>query len=359
MNIFLDTYSGAIGLNFKERAKKSLCIDLETDFNKRKIIELCQSIKDPTKCLPFIERIDQTAHNHLAICFCMILEKSNDLEPEQNVQVIRMIMLELERIYSHIIYLYEIMFYLEDDLITDELLTIRYLLIDCFEEIVGHRMFGTGHVFFGLSFNMTPGNIKLINETTETINNKIKHLLNILVKNTSIKSIFKDLAIINDGSICTGPISWITETKKDIRLSNPYLLYGETKIQEFLKNRELKVNKNSAYNRIFTIINDIECSLKIVSLMSKKYSPNYQMSDKLTKFKMPINTFLEQYIESPRGNLKMNISTNRSGELETIELITPSDINKKVVSFSLNGTIKDNLELAFRTLYISPMEIDK
>ncbi len=372
MIFFVNTSSGCIELNVKHRSKKALYIDLHTGYSSRKILALCSSIKDPIKCIPFIERIDQTSHNHNAVCFCMMLEKAAELEPKKDIQAIRLIMLELERIYSHIVYLYELLSCLEDDVISDRLIGMRYLLIDCFEEIVGHRMFGTAHIFSGLSFNLTPGNIKLINETTESLDESTKVILDIFIKNTSISSLFSGLAIVDPDLVIgkdskdmdiklTGPISWSHDSVKDLRISEPYLLYDDIEIQNVLKSRDIQHNKNSnsAYSRIFTILSDIDCSLKIILLANNKYSPSYQISDQLPKLKIPKNTFLEQRIEAPRGVVSISASTDRNGLIDTINVLSPSDINKSTIPLSLKGTITDYIEIAFKSLYISPMEIDK
>jgi Ni,Fe-hydrogenase III large subunit len=291
-----------------------------------------------------------------------MLEKSTEIEPDQNIQATRVMMLELERVYSHLVYLYDLMSCLEDDVIMDILISMRYLLIDCFEEIVGHRMFGTANIFYGLSFNLTPGNIKLINETTQSLDKKTKTLRDLCNRSTSISSLFNDLATISsEHQSPTGPLSWYKDSINDLRVSNPYLLYGDDEVQAVLKDRKIEIaeKERSAYNRIFTIITDVKCSLKIIELISKKYSPSYQLSDKLPELKIPANIFLEQIIEAPRGELRINTSTDRNSLIETLDITSPSDINKNIIPYSLKGIRKDYIEIAFKSLYISPMEIDK
>ena len=105
MKVFINYPFGNTELEMHQRSKKLFSVSMENGFNSRRIIETALQIKEPLKMIPYIERIEQSSHNHYAVCFCMLIEKIASIKVDPTVQIIRTILLELERIYSHSIYL--------------------------------------------------------------------------------------------------------------------------------------------------------------------------------------------------------------------------------------------------------------
>jgi ech hydrogenase subunit E len=357
MKVFINSPFGNAELDAHQRNKKLFGVTMENGFNSRKIVETCLYHKEPLKMIPYIERIEQSSHNHYAVCFCMLIEKAAGISVENNVQVIRTIMLELERIYSHTLYLNRMFSYTDNVVLINHTITLRDLFLDCFEELCGHRMFGTGHVFGDINFNVSSGNIKLIKqvlEKTTKVFNKIKKLAH---KNPSLGSLFKYSAVISEADIqrydLTGPFSWFKGTNQDLRKKAPYLSYGE---QAVFDNSEM--DGNCIYSRIWRIIDDIDRSVKIVDLLIEKHNPVYQRKEELGQPILPKGEY-SNMIESPRGTIELSIDVNKTGSIEGISVSSPSDRNKNVLNSSLTGIQSDYIVPAFESLYLSMMEIDK
>ena len=113
MKVFINYPYGNTELDVRIRNKKLFSVKMEEGFNSRKILETCLSHQEPLKFIPYLERIEQSSHNHYAVCFCSIIEKASEIKVDYLVQVIRTIFLELERIYSHTLYLNRLFLYTE------------------------------------------------------------------------------------------------------------------------------------------------------------------------------------------------------------------------------------------------------
>ncbi|MCX6112351.1 MAG: hypothetical protein NTY22_03560 [Proteobacteria bacterium] len=291
----------------------------------------------------------------------MLVESASGISVEYAVQLIRTILLELERIYSHTIYLNRMFSYTENQVLINHTIAIKDALLDCFEEITGHRMFGTGHVFGDVNFNISSGNIKLIDKIinyTSSIFNKIKKLTN---QNASLESLFKNRVIISEKDILqnkiTGPFSWFNSLNSDLREKEPYLAYVEPQIQTILGNKGA-INNNCIHSRILRLTSDVDNSIKIIKFLVDKYTPIYHRKEKLEQ---PLLTRGEytKMIESPRGLIDIHVTVNKMGIIETIKITSPSDINKAIINNTLKGTLIDYTKPAFESLYLSMMEIDK
>jgi NADH-quinone oxidoreductase subunit D len=360
MNFFINYPFGNTELSALQRNKRLFDVKMEDGFNSRKIIETCLHYKEPLKLIPYIERIEQSSHNHYAVCFCTLIEKAAGISVDNNVQVVRTILLELERIYSHTLYLNRMFSYTDNKVLINHTITIKDMLLDCFEEICGHRMFGTGHVFGDINFNISSGNIKMIKQAANNsvaILNKIRKLVR---NNPSLESLFKYTAVITQNDIIkhkvTGPFSWFKGLNSDMRKENPYLSYGEAEVQTILEPKDLE--GNCVLSRIWRIMDDIDRSIKIINFLIEKHDPVYHRKEKLEQPQLNKGKYTNT-IESPRGIIQMSIEVDKAGAIEAMNITSPSDTNRKMINNSLSGTLIDNVRPAFESLYLSMMEIDK
>ena len=360
MKIFINYPFGNTELEARIRNKKLFSVKMEEGFNSRKILDTCLSHKEPLKFIPYLERIEQSSHNHYAICFCSLIENTAGMKVDYLVQVIRTIFLELERVYSHTLYLNRLFSYTENPVAINHTITIKDSLLNCFEEVSGHRMFGTNHVFGDINFNISSGNIKFINATLEQAILSLNKIKKIADNNPSMTSLFKDSVVITEKSILdkkiTGPFSWFKDLNKDTRSTESQFAYIEPDVQKKLEYK--KTDQNCIYFRMWRIIYDVENSIKIIKSLLEKYHPVYQRKMVLERPFLPEGKY-SNTIESPRGIIGMGIEVDKHGTIIKIHIDSPSDTNKGVLNDALNGTLVDHINLAFDSLYISMMEIDK
>jgi len=129
MKFFINYPFGNTELSALQRNKKLFDVKMENGFNSRKIIETCLYYKEPLKFIPYVERIEQSSHNHYAVCFCMLIEKTAGISVNNNVQVIRTILLELERMYCHTLYLNRMFSYTDNKVLINHTKTCSLIVL--------------------------------------------------------------------------------------------------------------------------------------------------------------------------------------------------------------------------------------
>ena len=361
MKVFISYPFGNTELELRQRSKKLFSVSMENGFNSRRIIETALHLKEPLKMIPYIERIEQSSHNHYAVCFCMLIEQSSGIVAEYTVQVVRTMLLELERMYSHSIYLNSLFSYTENPILINHTISMKDSLLDCFEEITGHRMFGTSHIFGDINFNVSSGNIKLIEKVMGDAVSTLNKIKKLTYRNPSLESLFKHNVIIVEKEITqngiTGPFSWFNSLNQDLREKEPYLAYPDPQIQTILENKGA-LSGNCIYSRILRMITDIDNSIKIIKFLTEKHNPAYHRKKELQKPSLTKGEYTQR-IESPRGLIEMQMTVNKAGDVELLKITSPSDTNKKILNRALKGVLVDYTKPAFESLYLSMMEIDK
>ncbi len=349
---------GIAELDINQEGKRTSSIKTDFGFCSREIIKTALATKDPLKMIPYLERIEQSSHNHYSTCFCMLLENICNIVPEDTVNRVRTFLLELERIYSHSIYLNKMFSYTENQILINHTTTIRDIILDCSEEITGHRMYGTCSVIGDVNFNISSGNIKVIKRISDELTavlNKIKRLAK---DNPSLLSLFREQVIITEKMIkqnyITGPFSWYDNSNSDLREKEPYLAYRQPEIKILL---EKTINlENCTYGRILRLIEDSDVSIKIIkSLFSTGDNIIYNRKQPLKYSAVKPKGEYSQSIESPRGVIKITTEIGKTGLIDSLEIKTPSEVNMSIIDRAIKGSAVDYIEQAFDSLYLSSM----
>jgi Ni,Fe-hydrogenase III large subunit len=359
MRTFNNNPFGVTYFNIKTRNKKINTISFEKGYNARNILKKCKDM-DIISVIPFIERIEQSSHNHYSICFCDLIEKTLEIEINEKLVIIRTIFLELERIYSHILFINRIFFHSENNLLFLLTAQLNELFLNVFEEISGHRIYHTSHTVSDLRYNLTQGNLELIQRTISNTKKIIKNINDIVISNPSLSSINQNICVINNKDISdhklTGPISWGRSYNNDLRIKTPYFAYKINEIQDILSKRTINTN-NCSFSRLSIIIEDINCSLDIINILLQ-HNLNYECSKSQIDISIPTKK-ISNKIETPRGTLTMNLETNSENKIINFKIVSPSEQNQNIVNKAMRGTLVDNKDLAFESLYLSLREIEQ
>lgn len=349
---------GMVEINSRIRSKRVFSSEIKTGFCSRGILGLCRGT-DAVKVIPFIERIEQSAHIHYAVCFCMAIEEAAELQTSSYISNIRTILLEKERIYSHFVYLNR-MFKLADNHVLTNITEIAInKMIDELEETSGHRTYSTLNRPGGLNQPFSIGNLNYSLTANDELEQHIIQIKELIEKSRTIHSMYYEVAEIKSerhGS--TGPFSWHTKHGFDLRMTKPYLAYSYSEIKEILATKNI-IRAIDAYDRINAIIEDILCSCKMISFLLKDAIRSAPFQ---TNGPDQLNIRKGEYsreIETPRGLLEMTIDIDDSNTIKAIKIKTPSETNRKMALGSMEHTAEEQVQGAFESLYISAMEIDK
>lgn len=226
-----------------------------------------------TQGVTFVTRMDYLAPLFNETAYCLAVEKLLDVTAEipERASVIRVLMMELNRISSHLVALAT--GGMELGALTVMLFGFREreLVLDIFETITGLRM---NHQYVrpgGVSVDLPDEAIPMVRDFLELMPKRLKDIEDLLTENYIWKARTKGVGYLDlTGCMAlgiTGPILRATGLPYDIRRTEPYCGY---------ENYEFDVITDDgcdAYGRYLIRIAEIKESLKIVEQALDKLKP--------------------------------------------------------------------------------------
>ncbi len=223
--------------------------------------KLCEG-QNYRQCIELFDRLDYLSNFNNELVFCMAVEKLMGLEVPQRAQYIRVILSELNRITSHL------MFYgafgADAGAITPFLYGFRERerTQALFESVSGARMM---HGYFrvgGLAQDVPADFVKNVKELMPFLYQGIKEMDDLLSENDVFLPRTKGVGVLTAAEAIdlgvSGPILRACGVAEDLRRSDPYLVYDRL---EF----DVPVGQNGdCYDRYWVRMQEMYESLKII-----------------------------------------------------------------------------------------------
>lgn len=176
-----------------------------------------------------IDRIDYLSGPAEEQAFAGAMEKLMQLEVPERAQTIRLILLELSRIASHLLWLGTSALELNMSSVYMYCFAEREKILDLFEEISGARMFPSIWRIGGLSLDLNPEFVDHTRAFLKNFPRTWKDLDNLLTENYIWCERLQGVAVIDKETceqfMCTGPVIRAAGVPYDIRKVYPYLGY--------------------------------------------------------------------------------------------------------------------------------------
>lgn len=176
-----------------------------------------------------VDRLDYLSGPSEEQAYAGVVERLMNLEVPERAQTIRLILLELSRIGSHLLWLGTSALELNMSSIFMYCLDEREKILDLFEEMSGARMFPSCWRIGGLAYDLRPGFEEHVRKFLKEFPKSWKDYDNLLTNNYVWCERLKDVAIIDKETChqyaCTGPIIRAAGVPYDIRKAYPYLGY--------------------------------------------------------------------------------------------------------------------------------------
>ncbi len=176
-----------------------------------------------------IDRIDYLSGPAEEQCFAGVVEQLMEITVPERAQHIRVILLELSRLSSHLIWLGTSALELNMSSIYMYCFTEREKILDLFEELSGARMFPSLWRIGGLAKDLNSGFIDQLQAFLSGFPPFWRDLDNLLTLNYIWCERLQKVAIIDNELckqyMCTGPVIRAAGVPYDIRKCYPYLTY--------------------------------------------------------------------------------------------------------------------------------------
>lgn len=306
--------------------------------------------------IPFTDRLDYLASMPYNQAYCMTVEKLLKVSAPPRAEYIRIIMSELNRIASHLVWFGP--FALDLGAITPFLYAFRERerILDLFEMVCGQRLTYNYCRFGGVSKDLPDGFVDKAKEFCNYFKPKIDEYVNLLAKNVIFIERTKNVGILSKEKAisfgCTGPVLRGSGVKYDIRKDDSYSLYNEF---EF----DIPTGTvGDCYDRSMVRFEEMRQSVRIIEQALNKLVPG-EIQSKVAKVVKPDPGEVYSHIEAPRGELGFFIVSDGSTKPYRLKIRAPAFSNLSVLGELVKGYKIADVTAIFGSIDIVLGDVDR
>jgi NADH-quinone oxidoreductase subunit D len=234
-------------------------------------IEKTAEQKKWQQVIPLVERMDYLGAQSNSLAFCLVVEKLLGVDVPERVKDIRVLIAELQRITSHLVWLgthgleigaVSVMMYCFRE---------REQLLNLNEMLAGFRMFPSYLRIGGLREDLPPGFHDAVNTFLDKFPSKIDEYEDLLTKNQIWLKRTKGVGVLSRQDVLDyglmGPMARATGLQYDVRKTFPYLNYDTYDFQV------PTATNGDVYDRYLVRVEEMRQSTRIAKQAIDRISP--------------------------------------------------------------------------------------
>jgi len=345
-------------------------------------IEKSCEAKTYTQAITLTDRLDYLAPLSNNLCYCLAVEKLLVLEIPKRAQYIRVLLTELTRIASHLVWLGTHAIDLGAMSVFLYTFREREEIMKVFEYVSGQRMMTSYFRIGGLALEPPPGWLDRVRRVIEGLPGHIDEYEDLLTNNRIWLGRTKGVGVISaEDAIAwgaSGPMLRGSGVAYDVRKTFPYSSYEEFDFQVQTQ------TAGDCYARYQVRVAEIRESIKIVRQAMEKIpaqgpiraeapgivAPSREemkasIEGLIYHFKIYTEGFappageVYQAIESPRGELGFFVASDGSAKPYRVKVRTPSFINLQSLPKLAEGRLIADVVACIGTTDIVLGEVDR
>jgi len=200
-------------------------------YNHRGIEKLGDSVLTWDRIPHLAERICGICGMIHSTCYCQAAEKAAGIRPPRRAEFIRTLILELERVHSHLLWLGIAGHIIGFDTLLMQSWRIREPVMWLTEEICGNRKTYGMNAVGGVRRDITPGQVPKIRDVVTGVEREILAVKRAVVGDATLLARTQDVGILSRKwaqEVCVvGPPARASGVPIDARLDHPYAAYDE------------------------------------------------------------------------------------------------------------------------------------
>jgi NADH:ubiquinone oxidoreductase subunit D len=322
----------------------------------RSVEKLCES-RTYLQDVVFTDRLDYVASMSTNLPYAMVLEKLAGIEVPERAQYIRIIMVELMRIASHLV---AVGTFAADvgTFFTPLLYTFREreMVYDIFEMCCGARLTVSYIRYGGVSRDVPPNGVEAIRHFVEIMPEKIDEYEGLLTDNEIFIARTRNVGILPPelavAYSVTGPVLRASGIPYDVRRAEPYSIYDRFDF-------DIPVRYNGdAYDRYMVRIAEMRQSVRIVE-QALRDLPEGEIKAKLPRLFRPARGSAYTRTESPKGELGFYVQADGKVEPYRLHIRPPSFVNLNALAPLLIGHKVADVVVILGSIDIVMGEVDR
>ncbi|HAN09832.1 MAG TPA: proton-conducting membrane transporter [Clostridiales bacterium] len=329
-------------------------LEIRLMYKHKGIEKICENI-NANKLNLLFERVAGESSVAYAECYALLVEKLIEFKPTDEVKALRVVLLELERIYN----------YLDD--IAGMCVDVGYsypakkfnyfseMIHQLCERVTGSRFLRNTIVPCGINIDFNEKNKADILDTLKNMEKRLNAIIEKTLGSVSFLDRVEDTGVVYNKTAnrlgMTGVVGRAAGIEYDVRRSFPYELYREIKLKA---NTEISGSVFERYKLKIAEIRDAFLFIgKALSLIEGNVVKN--------KPEVMVEEGLEAYatVETVKGELVVYGKMGKDNKFDRIYFKTPSFTNWNGLTYAVSGEIVPDFPLCNKSFNMSYAENDR
>ncbi|TXK75097.1 NADH-quinone oxidoreductase subunit D [Paenibacillus sp. N3.4] len=309
-----------------------------------------------TQIIPYTDRMDYVSAMTTNYVLVHAVEKMMQLEVPERAEFLRLIVMELQRIASHMVWWGT--YLLDIGAMSPFLYAFRdrEIIIDLFNELCGARLTYNYMRVGGVKWDAPEGWIDKVKKFIPYMYGKLEEYHTLVTGNEIFLSRIKGVGKYDAQTAiayglsganlrCTG-VDW------DIRKTQPYSLYSRFQFEVPVR------SGGDCYDRYLVRMEEVKQSLRILEQAVEQFPEQGETMGKVPRVIRPPEGEVYAAIESPRGEIGCYIISRGKQEPFRLKFRRPSFVNLQILPKLLVGETMTNLITILGGIDIVVGEVD-
>ena len=317
--------------------------------------KICES-EQYNQIVTLFDRLDYVGNLNNELAFCLAVEKLTEIVVPERAEYIRVILCELNRIASHMLF-YGV-YGLDAGATTPMLYAFRERerVQELFESVTGARMMHNYIRIGGIKEDVPDGFEKNVRNLLDDLKRGVEECDRLLSQNEMFLARTKGVGVINGKEALdygvTGPALRASGVIEDVRITDPYSIYERFDFG-------IPVGSiGDCWDRYYVRVEEMRESIKIIEQALSEL-PEGEISAKVRRIVRPPAGDVFVRTESPRGDLGVYIVSDGSDKPYRVKVRPPSFANLQALESMLKDTYIADAVLVLGSIDIIMGEVDR
>jgi len=256
-----------IRFTFQVEGERIVGVDIKPGFAHRGI-EFMGTKRNLIQVLYLSERICGICSISHPIALTQAVENAAGIEVPPRAQYIRVIVSELERIHSHLLWAGVAAHELGFDTLLHLTWKVREKVMDILEEITGNRVDYAIPIFGGVRRDITPEQYPKVQDMLRYYRGLFEELAERFLRDASVEARTRDVGVLTpeeaEALSAVGPTARASGLRKDVRQDWPYLVYGDLGIKAITPEDYGTETRGDVYDRVIVRLLEVAQSMDII-----------------------------------------------------------------------------------------------
>ncbi|GAB4541895.1 MAG: nickel-dependent hydrogenase large subunit [Anaerolineae bacterium] len=300
-------------------------------------IEKAAETRNWVQNIYLFERICGICSHIHATAYCLAVEQLAGVEAPPRAQAIRVLVAELERIHSHLLWLGVAAHEAGFDTLFMYSWRDRETIMDILEGLTGNRVNYSANVLGGVKCDIDKDQQKAIREGLDFLEKRTHHYLKVVTTDAGFLQRTRGIGVMTRAQAevlgAVGPTARASGVERDVRVEAPYAAYAAYPVKMVLNTKgDLEARFVVRLEELF------ECYRLVREILDSL--PPGELTTRVPRRIKAGETILR--VEAPRGELFYFIKSNGSDTPERIKVRTPTICNMaSVVKLAVGHQLAD------------------